>query len=139
MSSRETPSEIPHIRIAGIRLLSLYYRATAPELARDSESRIPLEGSITFSFSAKRKTSFKLKVRQEIKSEGISFRVTHAVRFAFQDPMPRDIFKNDAFQTHVINTILPFSSELFSTLTGKSFAAPLITPGRLEVAGEEER
>lgn len=129
-------SQIPQIRLNQIRLLSLHYRATQPELVTNSESMVPLDGSVTLSFHAKRKNSFKIRVRQEIKTTGVSFRAIHEARFIAQNPIPQEAFKSRAFQTNVLNTVLPFACELLATLTGKSFAVPVIAPGTLRVEPE---
>jgi len=139
MSSQEIASEIPHIRLVEAKLLSLYYRV-APELVTDGKSEAPEEGSnsIDLSFRAKRKNSFKLRVRQQLKAGGVSFRTTHEMRFATQSPIPKELFGNEVFQRNVVNIVLPFSSELFANLSGKSFVAPIVIPSKIPAKTEEE-
>lgn len=138
MSERKTAIEIPHLRLTEIRLLSLSYRAMAAEPLLYEQSDISLEGSIRYRLYARRKNSFKARATQEIKVRGVAFRVRHEVRFASAVPISDRLFDDEAFRDYVANMILPFGSELFATLTSKSFSGPLIAPGELPRNAEIE-
>ena len=138
MSERKAATEIPHLRLTEIKLLSLLYRAATAEPSLYYQSEIRIEGSIRYRFYARRKNSFKMRSTQEIKAEGVSLRVRHEVRFATDVPISNGLFDDETFHNYVVNMILPFGSELFATLTGKSFSGPLIVPAELRSDGEIE-
>lgn len=138
MSKHKIAIEVPHLRLTEIRLLSLSYRATTAEPSLYSKSEIGVKGSIRYSFYARRKNSFKVRATQEIKAEGVSFRVRHEVRFASSAAITSGLFDNDAFHNHVVNMIIPFASELFATLTGKTFDGPLLAAGQVTSGGKTE-
>jgi hypothetical protein len=131
MSQRKTAIKVPHLRLVGIRLLSLSYRATRAEPSLYERMEVGIKGSVNYGFYARRKNSFKARVTQEIKAAGVSFRVRHEARFASDVPISEGLFDDETFNKYVVNMMLPFGSELFATLTGKSFSGPLIAPGEL--------
>lgn len=139
MGSSEIKDETLNVRISAIRLLSLSYRVktTEPSLTEESDDR--LRGSIGISFSARRKHNFKLRTRNEVKVGRVSFRATHEAKFVSDDPLSKDIFENEDFKGMVINMLMPFTSELFATLTGKSFITPIIAPDELPTEEENEK
>jgi hypothetical protein len=139
MSERKKVIEIPHFRLTEVRLLSLSYRAATAEPSLYSKPEIEVKGSIRYSFYARRKNSFKVKATQEIKAEGVSFRVRHEVRFASDVAITSGLFDDDAFHDYVVNMIIPFASELFATLTGKTFDGPLLVAGQVTGKGKTEK
>jgi len=138
MSQHKIAIEIPHLRLAEIRLLSLSYRAATAEPLLYSEPEITVKGSIRYSFYARRKNSFKVRVTQEIKAEGVSFRVRHKVRLTSDAAITSGLFDDDAFHNYVVNMIIPFGSELFAILTGKTFDGPILTAGQVTGKGKTE-
>ena len=136
MSERKAATKVPNLRLTEIKLLSLLYRAATTEPSPHDQSEVRLEGSIRYRFYARRKNSFKVRATQEIKAEGVSLRVRHEVRFITDFPISNDLFGDETFQTNVVNMILPFGSELFAVLTGKTLDIPLIAPGELARAEE---
>lgn len=137
ISNHKMTSEIPPVRLTEIKLLNLSYRASSSEIVTNNEAKLHLEGNIALSFREKRKYSFKVRARQEIKVEGALLRVTHEARFTSQSTLPKEIFRTDDLERRVIDIILPFASELFAILTGKSFVVPVIAPGELPEEVEE--
>lgn len=138
MSEQKTAIEIPHLRLTEKRLLSLSYRAMTAESLLYGQSEIRIEGSIRYRFYARRKNSFKVSATQEIKAKGVSLRVRHEVRFASNVGIPSGLFDDEAFHDYVVNMIIPFGSELFATLTGKTFDGPLLAAGQVVGEGETE-
>jgi hypothetical protein len=138
MSQHKIAIEIPHLRLTEIRLLSLSYRAATAKPSLYGGSGIEIKGSIRYNFYARRKNSFKVRAIQEIKAEGVSLRVRHEVRFTSDAAIPSGLFDEDAFHNHVVNMIIPFGSELFATLTGKTFDGPFIAASGLTSGSETE-
>ena len=128
MDNQKIASEAPKVRIVEIRLASLYYRAKINEPSSIEESTSDMKGSIGITFSGKRKYGFKVRARQEIKIGEVSFRVTHQARFLSHDPLKKDVFQYKDFRVMIMNMLMPFTSELFAVLSGKSLIIPLIAP-----------
>jgi len=138
MSVDKNVTEIQHLRLAEIKLLSLSYRkVTSGRLPSYPEER-HFEISIKYSIHARRKNSFKIKATHEYKVEGVLFRTRHEARFLSDSIIPKNIHQQEKFRTQITNLLLPFASELFATLTGKSFTIPLIAPGKIRSIGEAE-
>ena len=72
-----------------------------------------------------------MRSTEEIKVEDVFFRVRHEARFVSDVPLTKQLFENVSFQHAAINMILPFASELFANLTGKTFTGPVIAPPRI--------
>lgn len=90
-----------------------------------------LEGSISIRIFAKRKNTFKVSCRQEIKIDEASFRVRHEARISSSESLSNKSMDSREFKNIISNMMMPFAAELFSTLTGKSFPVPIISPGEL--------
>lgn len=130
--------EIPSLRLAEIRLLSISYRITNKSVLTDQLSRIHVEGSISYRIYARRKNSFKMRITQEIRAEGVLFRSRHEARLTCDVPISKEMFEDREFHQKAINAMLPFGSELFANLTGRTLAVPIITPGELELSEDAE-
>lgn len=131
MSDEEAGEEVPRLKITDIKLRSVYYRGGKTDLSTYDQSLLKLEGNVRFSFSARKKNSFKMRSTEEIKAEDVFFRVRHEARFVSDEPLTKQLFKNTSFQHAAISMILPFASELFANLTGKTFTGPVIAPSRI--------
>ena len=132
-------NKTPDLRISKVTLLSLSYRVKPAKPSSTEESHDSLQGSISIAFGAKGKRSFRLRTRSEVKIGRVSFRAIHSTSFVSDDPLSKDIFKEDKFQVMVMNMLMPFTSELFATLTGKSFIIPIIAPDELPPETETEK
>lgn len=131
MSNKQIEAQIPHLRITDIKLRSLYYRIRGAETTSSDESSLALQGNIRYWFSAKKKNSFIMRSVQEIKLRDLLFRARHETRFNSDMPITKELYKDEAFQSTVVNMLLPFGSELFANLTGKSFIGPIIAPSEI--------
>lgn len=131
MSNEKAGEKVPRLKITDIKLRSVYYRGGKTDLSTYDQSLLGLEGKFRFSFSARKKNSFKMRSTEEIKVEDVFFRVRHEARFVSDVPLTKQLFENVSFQHAAINMMLPFASELFANLTGKTFTGPVIAPPRI--------
>ena len=138
MSNEKAGEKVPRLKITDIKLRSVYYRGGKTDLSTYDQSLLGLEGKFRFSFSARKKNSFKMRSTEEIKVEDVFFRVRHEARFVSDVPLTKQLFENVSFQHAAINMMLPFASELFANLTGRSLVAPIITPGQVQATKETE-
>jgi len=138
MSSEKVEGEIPQLRLTEIRLRSLSYRAIRAEPLLCDQSEMDIKGSIRYTFYGRQRKSFKVRATQEIKTEYATFRARQEARFTTDTPISDELLDESTFQKRVVNKILPFGSELFATLTSKTFDVPFITPGELMGKEEEE-
>ncbi len=79
-----------------------------------------------------------MRSTQEIKAGDVLFRARHEARIASDNPIPKKLFERKKFQHLTINMLLPFGSELFANLTGRTFVGPMITPSELPEKDESE-
>lgn len=139
MNNEEVEEEVPRLKITDIKLRSVYYRGGKTDLSTYDQSLLKLEGNLRFSFSARKKNSFKVRSTEEIKTEDVFFRVRHETRFVSDELLSKELFKKASFQHAAINMIMPFASELFANLTGKTFTGPIMAPSRVPRAQEPKR
>lgn len=131
MSNEKAGEKVPRLKITDIKLRSVYYRGGKTDLSTYDQSLLDLEGKFRFSLSARKKNSFKMRSTEEIKVEDVFFRVRHETRFVSDSPLTRQLFENVSFQHAAVNMVLPFATELFANLTGKTFTGPVIAPPRI--------
>ena len=128
ISKKKPRAPIPRLKVTNMKLLSVYYRVAKDEPNNDKSS---LQGNIGYGFSAKKKNSFIVRSTQEIKLRNIVFRARHVAMFSSEKPIATGLFDDEIFQHTAVNLLLPFGSELFANLTGKSFTVPRISPSKL--------
>lgn len=138
MNNEEAETQLPRLRITDIKLRNLYYRTGKTDSSTYDELVSKLEANIRYSFSARKKNSFKIRLTEEIKAEDVFLRARHEARFVSESPLTKQLFDRTSFQRIVINMILPFVSELFANLTGKTFTGPIIAPPRIPETAEME-
>jgi hypothetical protein len=137
MSNSDAQSRIPRLTLFDMTLVSVYYRAGKIEAILEDSSAL-LEGNIRYSFTRKKKNSFVMKSVQEIKVGQVFFRVRHEARFTSDTTISKELFDNDVFQRVAVNRVLPFGSELFASLTGKTLSVPIVVPPELPENAESD-
>lgn len=139
MTNRMKENRLPTLRIDRIALVSLWYRSTQPgaELVLDSKASMELKGNVRYYFLKKRKYSFKMRVTNEIQVEVLSFRARHEVDIESDSPLSKDLYQNEEFVAMAINRVMPFCSEIFAYLSGKTLVVPIIAPSELPEEGEQ--
>ena len=136
MSKRNTVTDIPVLEVADIRLLSVSYRISSNSLASDTPSTAHMEGRIRFRPYGVSKKSFKVTMIQELRTNGIVCRMRHQARLASDNLINPQLLKDESFQHQIIRKLIPFHSELFAILTGKSFTTPIVASGELGIKKE---
>jgi hypothetical protein len=131
MTNKGKLIDIPNLRVNDVRLLSASYRIKDPKIPSDVIFDGKIEGSIQFRVYARTKRSFKVRATQQIIAGAVIYRARHEARFNCDSPLAPEILESQAFQNKVANYLLPFASELFSFLTGKSFTVPIVSPGKI--------
>lgn len=124
----DTKIEIPKIELKHIELLSISCRNA-------STSRLPLETasskgemSLSYRFYSKRKSSFKITFIITILYETVRFRARYRAEFIHREPLPQSTYDSKAFYKEVVDTLLPFNTELFAFISAKIFGRPIIAP-----------
>jgi len=126
-----TERELPSLKLSDITLLGLNYRFKEKELELESKDSDGLQGSIKYSYHFVRKNSFRVRTTQQISLKGITFTIKHEVKFISEDPIEKTDLDDKEFQRRMVNKILPFTSELFAYISGKSITIPIISPDRI--------
>jgi len=130
MSASQLTSERPSPRLTEVKLVSTSYYIRPSKLPENPPARLSLEGSINCDIYARRKVSFRVRARAEIRGQGVSFRARYELRFHSHAPLTRESFDDHGFQGSIVDQLLPLPSELFANLTGRSFPVPIITIAR---------
>ena len=131
MTKKKNLSDIPNFRVTDVRLISASYRVRDTSVPSDVIFDGKIEGSIRFRVYARTKRGFKVRATQQIIAGAIMYRAIHEARFNCDSLLAPELLGSQPFQNKIANYLLPFASELFGVLTGKSFTVPIISPGKI--------